>query len=86
MWDAFSFSAVVLMQTSGVAGQDYVLRAVLLLATTVYDSNFELKARYLKVMDYSISQLSAMDVSAQATMKGAAKCDNHCELQNSENQ
>jgi hypothetical protein len=35
VWDACSFSAVVLMQTSGVAGQDYVLRAVLLLATTV---------------------------------------------------
>ena len=32
------------------------------------------------------SQLSAMDVSAQATMKGAAKCDKHCELQNSANQ
>ena len=27
-----------------------------------------------------------MDVSAQATMKGAAKCDNLCELQNSVNQ
>ena len=27
-----------------------------------------------------------MDVSAQATMKGAAKCDKHCELQNSVNQ
>ncbi len=32
------------------------------------------------------SQLSATDVSAQATMKGAAKCDKHCELQNSVNQ
>ena len=31
-------------------------------------------------------QLSAMDVSAQASMKGAAKCDKHCELQNSEKQ
>ena len=31
-------------------------------------------------------QLSAMDVSAQTTMKGAAKCDNLCELQNSVNQ
>ena len=31
-------------------------------------------------------QLSATDVLAQATMKGAAKCDKHCELQNSENQ
>ena len=29
------------------------------------------------------SQLSAMDVSVRATMKGAAKCDKHCELQNS---
>ncbi len=27
-----------------------------------------------------------MDVSAQTTMKGAAKCDKHCELQNSANQ
>ena len=32
------------------------------------------------------SQLSATDISAQAPMKGAAKCDNHCELQNSVNQ
>ena len=31
-------------------------------------------------------QLSAMDVSARTTMKGAAKCDKHCELQNSVNQ
>ncbi len=31
------------------------------------------------------SQLSAMDVSARTTMKGAAKCDTHCELQNSVN-
>jgi len=29
------------------------------------------------------SQLLAMDVSVRATMKGAAKCDKHCELQNS---
>ena len=34
----------------------------------------------------SISQLSATDVSARTTMKGAAKCDEHCELQNSVNQ
>ena len=33
-----------------------------------------------------ITQLSAMDVSAWTTMKGAAKCDNLCELQNSVNQ
>ena len=31
-------------------------------------------------------QLSAMDASARTTMKGAAKCDKHCELQNSVNQ
>ena len=31
-------------------------------------------------------QLSAMDVLARIPMKGAAKCDEHCELQNSENQ
>ena len=34
----------------------------------------------------TISQLSATDVSARTTMKGAAKCDKHCELQNSVNQ
>ena len=34
---------------------------------------------------YMPSQLSAMDVSARTTMKGAAKCDKHCELQNSVN-
>ena len=32
------------------------------------------------------TQLSATDVSARTTMKGAAKCDKHCELQNSVNQ
>ena len=31
-------------------------------------------------------QIPAMNISAQASMKGAAKCDNHCELQDSENQ
>ena len=30
----------------------------------------------------SFSQLLAMDVSAQKTMKDAAKCDKHCEWQN----
>ena len=33
-----------------------------------------------------ILQLLAMDVSAQVTMKDAAKCDNRCEWQNSANQ
>ena len=32
------------------------------------------------------SQLSAMDASVRTTMKGAAKCDKHCKLQNSANQ
>jgi hypothetical protein len=32
------------------------------------------------------SQLLAMDVSAQVTMKDAAKCDKRCEWQNSANQ
>ena len=31
-------------------------------------------------------QLLAMDLSAQGTMKDAAKCDRHCEWQNSANQ
>ena len=31
-------------------------------------------------------QLSAMDPSAQVTMKDAAKCDRRCEWQNSANQ
>ena len=34
----------------------------------------------------SFLQLSAIDVSARTTMKGAANCDKHCELQNSVNQ
>ncbi len=34
----------------------------------------------------TVAQLSATDVSARTTMKGAAKCDKHCELQNSVNQ
>ena len=34
---------------------------------------------------YDFLQFVAMDVSARTTMKGAAKCDKHCELQNSVN-
>ena len=34
---------------------------------------------------YFSSQLLAMDVSVRTTMKGAAKCDKHCELQISVN-
>ena len=35
-------------------------------------------------VEYNL-QLSAMNVSVRSTMKGAAKCDKHCELQNSVN-
>ena len=38
------------------------------------------------VRSFRYLQLSATDVSARTTMKGAAKCDKHCELQNSVNQ
>ena len=38
------------------------------------------------VVLYFFLKLSAMDVLARTPMKGAAKCDEHCELQNSENQ
>ena len=39
----------------------------------------------MNVLFYEL-QLSAMDASARTTMKGAAKCDKRCELQNSVNQ
>ena len=38
------------------------------------------------VRSFRYLQLSATDVSARTTMKGAAKCDKHCDLQNSVNQ
>ena len=38
------------------------------------------------VMNLLWKQLSATDVSARTLMKGTAKCDKHCELQNSVNQ
>ena len=40
----------------------------------------------LKWFSIVLLQLSAIDVSARTTMKGAAKCDKHCELQDSVNQ
>ena len=39
-----------------------------------------------KLLDILKTQLSATDVSARTLMKGTAKCDKHCELQNSVNQ
>ena len=38
------------------------------------------------VQDVQTTPLPVMDVSAPTTMKGAAKCDEHCELQDSVNQ
>ena len=42
-------------------------------------------SRVSRLLVASSLQLSAMDVSVRSTMKGAAKCDKHCELQNSVN-
>ena len=41
---------------------------------------------YLASICFCKLQLSATDASARTTMKGAAKCDKRCELQNSVNQ
>ena len=38
------------------------------------------------IQDVQTTQLTVFDVSAPTTMKGAAKCDKHCELQDSVNQ
>ena len=46
---------------------------------------FSTLCRWLSWATSTYSQLSAMDVSVRSTMKGAAKCDKHCELQNSVN-
>ena len=46
----------------------------------------KMKVLRIALIESVVLQLSATDVSAQATMKGAAKCDKHCELQNSVNQ
>ena len=40
----------------------------------------------LLVQPYSALKISATDVLVHMLMKGAAKCNNHCELQNSVNQ
>ena len=49
------------------------------------DVIFSHSCRWLSRATSTHSQLSAMDVSVRSTMKGAAKCDKHCELQNSVN-
>ena len=59
----------------------------LLVPTTIASSHGYLNASLCQWLSrhHSTSQLSAMDVSVRSTMKGAAKCDKHCELQNSVN-
>ena len=44
------------------------------------------RSAYRLVRKQKPLQLSAMDASVRTTMKGAAKCDKHCKLQDSENQ
>ena len=48
-------------------------------------SSLSHSCRWLSRATSTHSQLSAMDVSVRSTMKGAAKCDKHCELQISVN-
>ena len=49
-------------------------------STHVWRRSFHLR-RWLSRATSTNLQLSAMDVSVRSTMKGAAKCDKHCELQ-----
>lgn len=78
-------SAAVPMQNSRVAKQVWLLVFLLVPAAGVcIITLFSCLLFTLSVIVFLL--LSATDVSAQATMKGAAKCDKHCELQNSVNQ
>ena len=62
-----------------------VLTASFRCKARLFDVIFSLLCRWLSRATSTHSQLSAMDVSVRSTMKGAAKCDKHCELQNSVN-
>ena len=46
---------------------------------------FYLHQGVFPLLSVYLKHLSSTDVSARTMMKGAAKCDNHCELQNSVN-
>ena len=71
----------------GAAGQDGCLSPPFCSRRHVPCMLILLHLMYSGVLGHSFSlQLSATDVSARTTMKGAAKCDKHCELQNSVNQ
>jgi hypothetical protein len=78
--------AAVPMQNSRVAKQVWSHVFLLVPAAVCLYHNVCLSARSICIRCFVYLQLSATDVSAQATMKGAAKCDKHCELQNSVNQ
>ena len=67
----------------GTSSDSFSLPA--LAAKHIFDVIFSLSCRWLSRATSTHSQLSAMDVSVRSTMKGAAKCDKHCELQNSVN-
>ena len=67
----------------GTSSDSFSLPA--LAAKHISDVIFSLSCRWLSRATSTHSQLSAMDVSVRSTMKGAAKCDKHCELQNSVN-
>jgi hypothetical protein len=75
---------------SGVAGQDGCLDTSLPVSWHYYWFPPPRLSGHVFLLEWLatllIIQLSATDVSARTTMKGAAKCDKHCELQNSVNQ
>ena len=75
-------------RSSGAAGQDGCLSPPFCSRRHVPCMLIRLNVMCFGVLGhfFSFLQLSAMDVSARTTMKGAAKCDKHCELQNSVNQ
>ena len=56
-----------------------------LLSLNLYVSSSNLRSSCL-FLPFTSLQLSAIDVSARTTMKDAANCDKHCDLQNSVNQ
>ena len=73
---------------AGVLKQDSAQSAVVPQCTTVvYTYWYHVSAHKLCLyMFMHASKLPATDVLVHMLMKGAAKCNNHCELQNSVNQ
>lgn len=76
------------MPSSGGSGHHWVgsfSKLLGLVLVSVFALCF-IKAIFIETIVLFEQQLSAMDASARTTMKGAAKCDKRCELQNSVNQ